>query len=141
MDLSTGGGAPFAAPVLIAGNTAPTNWLDFPNIEVDKYPGNPAPAYGTGHVAWVEYLDGTGGDADGNGNPFDDAAPDAFNIWYSYTHTLPGTPPIFPAFSAPLLIFGAPAATPNQMAAQRPDLAVMAGAGNGVVPPGGVSVA
>ncbi len=135
MNLSPGGGLPFGIAVPIAVNTVGVNWFDYANIEVDDYPANPAPAFGTGHMAWVEYIEGTGGDADGNGNPFDDAG-DNYQIWYAYSHILPGVPPVYPAFSAPIPLFAGPV-SPNQVAAHRPDLAVMS-VGNPIVPPGGL---
>ncbi len=133
-----GGGTLFGAGVPIVMNTPGTNWYDFPNVEVDDYMLNPFPL--PAHIAWVEYIDGTGGDADGNGNPFDDAGGDGYAIWYTYTFTAPGSPPpAFPVFAAPVALFGGPV-SPNQMAAHRPDLAVVGVPGNALVPPGGVYI-
>ena len=140
MNVSPGAGAPFGAAVPLVANVPGTNWFDYPNVEVDDYVGNPAPGYGTGHMAWVEYFDGTGGDSDGNGHPYDDAGGDGFTIWYSYSHTIAGPPPIFPAFAAPLPVFAGPVSA-NQVAAHRPDLAVMGPIGNPAVPPSGLYLA
>jgi len=82
MNTSPGGGAGFGPSVTVAMNAFPTNWLDYSNVVLDDYMTNPPPAFGTGHMAWGEYLDLTGGDADGNGNAFDDIG-DIYNIWYS----------------------------------------------------------
>ena len=138
MNLSPGGGAGFGTPVIIGASTPGVNWFDYPAVEVDDWMTNPPPALGTGHIAWVEYIDGTGGDADGNGHPMDDPG-DNYQIWYVYTHTVAGSPPpAYPAFSAPLPIFGGPV-SPNQVAAHRPDMATMA-TGNPAIPPGGMYI-
>ena len=136
MDRSPGGGAAFAGPIVLAVNAPGFDWLDFANVEIDDWPTNPPPALGTGHIAWVQYIDATGGDADGNGHPMDDPG-DAYRIWYSYTNTL-GGPFMYPAFAPPVAIFGGPVA-PNQVSAHRPDMAVMA-VGNPMVPPGGLYI-
>lgn len=139
MNMSPGGGALFGAPFLIAANTPGVNWFDYPVTEVDDYPTNPAPAHGTAHMAWIEYVDATGGDADGNGNPYDDGG-DNYQIWYDFTQFVPGSPTMYPATAGAFPFFGGPV-NPNHMASHRPDVAVMAGAGNPAVPPGGVYVA
>jgi len=141
MNGTPGGGAPFGAPVPLATNTPGLNWYDYANITVDNYATNPIPGYATAHMAWVEYVDGTAGDADGNGNPFDDAG-DNFRIWYSYSDLNPAGPaPNYPAFSPPIVVSGGPQViAPNQMNTFRPDLDVMA-VGNALIPPGGTYMA
>ena len=139
MNMSPGGGGAFGAQVVVAANTVGANWLDYPTTEVDDYPTNPAPAYGTAHMAWIEYIDNTGGDSDGNGNPFDDAG-DNYQIWYDFTQFVPGSPVMYPMTAGPFPFFGG-AVNPNHMSSHRPDLAVVGAAGNPVIPPGGVYVA
>ncbi|HOP07786.1 MAG TPA: thrombospondin type 3 repeat-containing protein [candidate division Zixibacteria bacterium] len=138
MSVSPGTGAPFTMSAQLSANTPGINWLDYPNIDIDDHPSSTPATSGAAHIAWVEYLDASGGDADGNGNPFDDPGLDNYTIWYAYTHTNPANIPAFPMFSAPVPIFGGLVAG-NQPAAQRPDLAV-AGIGNAIVPQGGVYV-
>ena len=139
MNFNPGGGAPFAGGLPLAINTIGVNWYDYPNVEVDDNVTNPPPALGTAHMAWVEYLEGTGGDSDGNGNPFDDPGGDGYMIWYAYTHFVPGIPPIYPATSAPLAVFGG-LVSPNQLVAARPDMAVVGATGNPIIPAGGLYI-
>ena len=135
---SAGGGAAFGPGVPVAVNVPGTTWLDYPDIALADNPAIPAPLFGTMHTAWVEYADGTFGDADGNGNPFDDAG-DNYTIFYAYSRTMAGPAPIFPAFSVPVALFPGPV-FPNAPAANRPSVAVMAPPGNPVIPGGGVYV-
>lgn len=140
---SPGGGAGFAGGVPVsAPNAVGFTWHDYPNVTVDDFLGNPPVTVGTVHTAWVTYTNGNGMDGDGNGNLFDDPAPpgDMFAINYAYSRTGPGPAPIYPAFSAPVVLFAGPVAG-NQMAAHRPSIAVMGPPGNGMIPPGGVYVA
>ncbi len=141
MNVSPGGGAPFGAPIVLIGVAGPPPfWYDYPNITVDNYPLNPFPAIGTAHMAWICYVEATGGDSNGNGNPFDDPG-DAYQVIYTYTHTVPGSPfPLYPAFAPPIVLFGGPQVAVNQMNTYRPDLDVMS-VGNPAVGPGGVYVA
>ncbi len=137
---SPGGGAPFAAGVPVSAVNVPgMNWFDYPDVAVDDIPGNPLANAGTVHTAWVEYLNTNGMDADGNGNPFDDPGGDGFTIQYAYSRTAPGPAPIYPAFSAPVVVGGG-ATFGNSMASSRPSVAIMGPPGNFVVPPGGVYV-
>ena len=138
-----GGGAAFAAGVPVSAANAPgATWYDYPDVAVDDNPLNPPLNVGTVHTAWVMYTNGNGIDGDGNGNPFDDPVPpgDTYTIQYAYSRTAPGPIPIFPAFSAPVVLFVGPV-FPNAMASNRPSVAVMGPPGNGMVPPGGVYVA
>ena len=135
---STGLGAPFALGPVIATNIPGATWLDYPNHVIDKYPGNPVVNVGTIHSAWVTFT-GPFPDADGNGNGFDDPG-DGFLINYAYSRTTPGHAPIYPAFSASMVLFAGTVSV-DALAAQRPSLAVMGPPGNILVPPGGVYVA
>ncbi len=139
---SPGGGAPFAAGIPISPVNIPGfNWYDYPDVAVDDFPANPPLSFGTVHTAWVEYVNGNGVDGDGNGNPFDDPAPpgDGFAIHYAYSRTAAGPPPIFPAFSAPVVLGGG-AVFGNEVAAYRPSVAVVGPPGNIMIPAGGVYV-
>ncbi len=138
---SPGGGAPFAAGVPVSGVSVPgVNWFDYPDVAVDDIPGNPLANAGTVHVAWAEYINGNGMDADGNGNMFDDPAGDGFMIHYAYSRTAPGPAPIYPAFSAPAVLAAGPTVVGNSLPSNRPSVAIMGPPGNGMVPPGGVYV-
>ena len=139
MNFNPGGGAPFAGGLPLIANMPGNNWYDYPNIDIDDNISNPPTTFGTAHIAWVEYLEGTGGDTDGNGNIFDDPGGDVYSIFYAYTHFIGGTPPTYPAASVPIFVFGGQV-SPNQLAANRPDLAVVAGGGNPAIPPGGVYI-
>lgn len=136
---SLGGGAPFVPGPTLAVNIPGASWLDYPNIMINDNPAVPAPSFGTAYYAWASYLDGTGGDADGNGNPCDDPG-DTYNVNFSYSRTQPGIPPIYPAFAAPIVLFAGPVMA-NEIQAHRPDIATMGPPGNPMIPPGGVYVA
>ncbi len=125
--ISGGGGAPFvmspAAPLMV--NVPGATWVDFPVLKMDDIVGNPAPGFGSVHVAWVQYMDGDG-DPAGDGNLFNDPA-DVFNIRYAYSNTLGGGIP-FPAFSAPVILNAVPGPLPVKVfdhQAHRPSLAVV----------------
>ncbi len=123
---SAGGGAPFAAGVPVSAANVPfVNWFDYPDVAVDDIPGNPPLAGGTVHVAWAEYLNLNGIDADGNGNPFDDAGGDGYTIQYAYSRTAPGPAPIYPAFSPPAVLAAGPIIVGNTMPSNRPSVAIM----------------
>ncbi len=139
MNVSPGGGAPFGLSVMVMANTPGINWLDYSDVAVNDFPAIPAPEFGNGHMAWVEYMDLNGGDLDLNGNAFDEAG-DGYAIWYSFSRFMPGPPPMYPAFFPPAPIAGGPVSV-NQMVNHRPELAIVAGAGNPVAPPGAVYIA
>jgi hypothetical protein len=135
---SAGGGAPFVAGPTVAVNAPGATWLDYPNIMVNDNPAVPAPSLGTLYMAWVSYTDGDG-DPNGTGNPFDEPA-DMYRINFAYSRTQPGVPPIYPAFSAPAVLFAGPVMT-LEMQAHRPSIATMGPPGNPMIPPGGVYIA
>ena len=135
---SGGGGAGFGAGAAVSGPVPPGLWYDYPFVRVDDIPGNPAPATGTVHIAYAQYMDGAPGDADGNGLPFDDLG-DGYGIVYSYSRTAAGPAPIYPAFSPPVVL-AVGAGFANAMATHRPSVAVMGPPGNIMVPPGGIYV-
>jgi len=133
-----GGGAPFGIGTVVAGNVPGTTWLDYPNLTIVDNPLIPAPMLGTIHLAWVQYTDVALGDANGNGVLLDDPG-DGFQIFYSYSRTMPGPAPIYPAFSAPVPII-AGGVFPTAMQTHRPSIAVMNPPGNPLIPAGGVYV-
>jgi len=135
---SAGGGAPFLPGPTIAVNAPGATWLDYPNIMINDNPATPAPSLGTVYVAWVSYT-AIDGDLNGTGNPFDEPA-DVYNINFAYSRTQAGPPPIYPAFSAPVILFAGPVMG-MEMQANRPSIATMGPPGNPMVPPGGVYVA
>jgi hypothetical protein len=135
---SAGGGAPFVPGPTLAVNAPGATWLDYPNIMVNDNPAVPAPSMGTIYTAWVSYTDADG-DPNGTGNPFDEPA-DMYQINFAYSRTQPGVPPIYPAFSAPAVLFAGPVMT-LEMQAHRPSIATMGPPGNPMVPPGGVYIA
>ncbi|MFQ5606612.1 MAG: MopE-related protein, partial [Candidatus Zixiibacteriota bacterium] len=144
MTVSGGAGAPFAPSV---GPLAPNivfpapgaTWHDFPYNLVDDIPGNPAPGFGTSHIAWVQYHEGGDGDLDGDGNPFNDPA-DGFDIMFSFSNTL-GGPFVFPAFAPPVPLSPIIPVSPTQHQEHRPALAIVGAPGTPALAPGGVYVA
>lgn len=140
MDISAGAGAPFAGsvgPVMAAGGLPGGDWVDFPHMLMDDVPGNPPPGFGTGHMAWVHYLD-LDGDPDGDGNPFNDGG-DVFEIMYAYSNTLGGPFP-YPASSPPIPLSPLIPVNKGVHSDHRPALAVVGPPGTpGVgMPPGAV---
>ena len=135
---SAGGGTPFVVGPTIAVNAPGATWLDYPNIMINDNPAVPALSLGTVYVAWVSYTDADG-DPNGTGNPFDEPA-DMYNINFVYSRTLPGPAPIYPVFSAPVVLFAGPVMG-LEMQAHRPSIATMGPPGNPFVPVGGVYVA
>ncbi|MBD3404095.1 hypothetical protein GF420_14480 [candidate division GN15 bacterium] len=111
-------------------------WLDYPVVEVDDGPGSSG--FGDALFSWVSLVDLTGGDSDGNGNPYDDAG-DQYDIWTASSSIGGGSAPAYPAFTAPFIHFSGPmyAASP---ASHRPAIDI-AGVGNPLLPPGGAYVA
>lgn len=138
-NMSVGGGAGFGVGAPIMGNAPGFTWLDYPVIEVDDIAFVPIP--GETHAIWTEYTDASGGDSDGNGNPYDDPG-DTWSLWTASTNTLgfPGASPVYPAFSAPFpIIMGLPV-FPNSMGSHRGAVDVL-DAPNMLFAPGAVYVA
>ncbi len=135
---SVGGGAPLVAGPTLAVNVPGVTWLDYPNIIVEDNPAVPAPMLGTIYTVWVSYTDGDG-DPNGTGIIFDDPG-DVYRINFAYSHTLPGPPPMYPAFTAPVALFVSPM-TPLEMQTMRPSIATQVPPGNPLVPVGGLYIA
>ncbi|KAA3637779.1 MAG: hypothetical protein DWP97_00180 [Calditrichaeota bacterium] len=138
-NISPGGGAPFGVPSFVAANVPGLGgtWLDYPVIEIDD--DLFSPGAGNAHIVWTEYLDANGGDVDGNGNPYDEGAADAFTLWYAGTNTI-GAAPIYPATTVPVPITGILPQLPNSMSSHRAGIDVVGAAGTPTIPPGGVYV-
>ncbi len=138
-NISPGAGLPFGTPSVIMANIPGATWLDYAVVEVDDAP---IATIGDAHIVWTEFIDVTGGDADGNGNIFDDAG-DAYTMWYAATNTFGGaSAPIYPATTPPIAI--TPPATPlyaNSMSSHRMSLDVVGMGGTPAIPPGGVYTA
>ena len=138
MNVSPGGGAPFGVGVPLMFNAPAQTWLDYPVIEFDDDPASPA--LGNALAAWVEYIDGNGGDIDGNGNPFDEVG-DFFALWSASTDVIggPGTP--YPAFNGPAPITAALPVLPGSMGSHRPAIDWVGSNGNPIFSPGAAYVA
>ena len=141
-NISPGGGAPFVAPVFLAGNVPGVagTWLDYPVVEVDD--DLFSPGSGDAHIIWTEFIDANGGDTDVNGNLYDEAG-DAFTLWYAGTNTTAGggVAPVYPATTVPVPITGLMPVMPNQMSSQRAALDIVGPGGTPAIPAGGVYVA
>ncbi|MCB2229104.1 hypothetical protein KQH82_00170 [bacterium] len=136
-NISTGGGAPFGNPTPLSTNNPGLTWLDYPVVEVDDNPASPA--FGDALFAWVEYTDATGGDADGNGNPFDDLG-DVYTINSASTAIGSGTAPPYPGTTVPFSHVIALPVYAGSMVSHRPAIDI-AGPNNPLLPPGGAYVA
>ncbi len=141
-NVSPGGGAGFGAGIPVFANTPGATFVDFPYVVTDDDPASPG--VGDAHFAWVEYLDGALGDADGSGSDYDDPG-DGYIIWTAST-AIPGPSgvgtPAYPVFSPPIpLLPGGLGVFPNSPGSHRPSIDVVGGVGNPLLPPGAVYVA
>ncbi len=136
-DANFGGGGPWGAfgPAALVMANGPVDYLDYPRVVIDDWLGNPAPDFGAALYSYTDFIDGNGGDLDGNGNPFDEA-PDISPLLFSYSNTLGGPFP-YPAISPPILVSNP---GPPSRALQS-DMDVVSPAGAGFLPPGAVYVA
>ncbi|HSG99516.1 MAG TPA: MopE-related protein, partial [candidate division Zixibacteria bacterium] len=118
-----GGGAPFVFTGPGIGIGVPGfSWVDFPYLVMQEDPAVPPPDVGTGHIAWVEYIDGDG-DPNGDLNAMNDPG-DVFQIWYSFSNTIVG-PFIWPLASPPMLLQPPLPVVPLSHQTHRPAVAVV----------------
>jgi plastocyanin len=137
-NISPGGGAGFVPGAPFAFNVPGVTWVDFPVVEADDIALAPVP--GETHLLWTEFTDATGGDADGNGNPYDDLG-DVWTLWTTSTNTVgPGASPVYPGFAPLTPLFGPVPVYPNSPGSHRGALDVL-DTPNPLLGPGAVYVA